>query len=184
MYETLTLQREGHLTWLTLNRPESLNAMSTSLVRELRQFFWELADDTETRVLVLRGAGRAFCAGLDLKEQPSGEGATGGSVAAGLRSQRTISELVLLMRRAPQPIIAAVHGAACGGGFALALAADVRIAGESARMYAAFIRLGLSACDVGVSYFLPRFVGASVAAELLLTGNFIDAARAERVGLV
>src|SRR5262249_21712517 len=184
MYETLTLQREGHLTWLTLNRPESLNAMSTTLVRELRQFFWELADDTETRVLVLRGAGRAFCAGLDLKEQPSGEGATGGSVAAGLRSQRTISELVLLMRRAPQPIIAAVHGAACGGGFALALAADVRIAGESTRMNAAFIRLGLSACDVGVSYFLPRIVGASVAAELLLTGNFIDAARAERVGLV
>ena len=184
MYETLTLQREGHLTWLTLNRPQSLNAMSTSLVRELRQFLWELADDTETRVLVLRGAGRAFCAGLDLKEQPSGEGATGGSVAAGLRSQRTISELVLLMRRAPQPVIAAVHGAACGGGFALALAADVRIAGESARMNAAFIRLGLSACDVGVSYFLPRIVGASVAAELLLTGNFIDAARAERVGLV
>ena len=184
MYETLTLQREGHLTWLTLNRPESLNAMSTTLVRELRQFFWELADDTETRVLVVRGAGRAFCAGLDLKEQPSGEEATGGSVAAGLRSQRTISELVLLMRRAPQPIIAAVHGAACGGGFALALAADVRIAGDSARMNAAFIRLGLSACDVGVSYFLPRIVGASVAAELLLTGSFIDAARAERVGLV
>jgi len=90
----------------------------------------------------------------------------------------------MLMRRAPQPIIAAVHGAACGGGFALALAADVRIAGESARMNAAFIRLGLSACDVGVSYFLPRHVGASVAAELLLTGNFIDAARAERMGLV
>jgi enoyl-CoA hydratase len=88
------------------------------------------------------------------------------------------------MRRAPQPIIAAVHGPACGGGFALALAADVRVAGESARMNAAFIRLGLSACDVGVSYFLPRLVGASVAAELLLTGSFIDAARAERTGLV
>ena len=90
----------------------------------------------------------------------------------------------MLMRRAPQPIIAAVHGPACGGGFAMALAADVRIAGESARMNAAFIRIGLSACDVGVSYFLPRIVGASIASELLLTGNFIDAARAERVGLV
>jgi enoyl-CoA hydratase len=88
------------------------------------------------------------------------------------------------MRRAPQPIIAAVHGPASGGGFAMALAADVRLAGESARMNAAFIRLGLSACDVGVSYFLPRIVGATVAAELLLTGDFIDAARAERVGLV
>ena len=90
----------------------------------------------------------------------------------------------MLMRRAPQPIVAAVRGAASGGGFALALASDVRIAGESARMNAAFIRLGLSACDVGVSYFLPRIVGASVASELLLTGDFIDAARAERCGLV
>ena len=90
----------------------------------------------------------------------------------------------MLMRRAPQPIIAAVHGAAAGGGFAIALAADVRVAGESARMNAAFIRLGLSACDIGVSYFLPRLVGASIASELLLTGDFIDAARAERTGLV
>lgn len=184
MYETLTLQREGHLTWLTLDRPAALNALNATLVRELRQFFWELPGDTETRVLVLRGAGRAFCAGLDLKERPSDGGAATGSVSGGLRAQRTISELVLLMRRAPQPIIAAVQGAACGGGFALALAADVRVAAESARMNAAFIRLGLSACDVGVSYFLPRLVGASVAAELLLTGSFIDAARAERTGLV
>jgi enoyl-CoA hydratase/carnithine racemase len=184
MYETLAIDREGHLTWLTLNRPDTLNAMSSTLVRELRQFLWELPGDTATRVLVLRGAGQAFCAGLDLKERPS-EGCPGtGSVVAGLRAQRTISELVLLMRRAPQPIIAAVHGAACGGGFALALAADVRVAGESARMNAASIRLGLSACDVGVSYFLPRIVGASVAAELLLTGSFLDAARAERTGLV
>src|SRR5205085_12399367 len=107
-----------------------------------------------------------------------------GSVSGGLRGQRRVSEIVMLMRRAPQPIIAAVHGPACGGGFAMALAADARIAGESARMNAAFIRLGLSACDIGVSYFLPRLVGASVAAELLLTGNFVDAARAERIGLV
>ena len=186
MYETLRVDREEHLTWLTLDRPASLNAMSRTLIRELGDFFWRLHDDRETRVLVLRGAGRAFCAGLDLKEQPQGDGAgaVGGSVQGGLRAQRQVSELVMLMRRAPQPIIAAVHGAACGGGFALALAADVRVAGASARMNAAFIRIGLSACDVGVSYFLPRIVGASVASELLLTGNFIDATRAERVGLV
>jgi enoyl-CoA hydratase/carnithine racemase len=182
MYETLRIVREGHLTWCTLDRPASLNAMSTTLVTELRDFFGNLPADRETRVVVLRGAGRAFCAGLDLKEHSSG--GEGGGVPAGLRAQRRISEIVLLMRRAPQPIIAAVHGAACGGGFAMALAADVRIAGASARMNAAFIRLGLSACDVGVSYFLPRLVGASVASELLLTGNFIDAARAERLGLV
>ena len=185
MYETLRLERDGHATWLTLNRPDALNAMSRTMIRELATVFRGLPDDRETRVLVLRGAGRAFCAGLDLKEQPhAADGVVGGSVQGGLRGQREVSDLVMLMRRAPQPIIAAVHGPACGGGFALALAADVRLAGESARMNAAFIRIGLSACDVGVSYFLPRLVGASVAAELLLTGNFIDAARAERVGLV
>jgi len=202
MYETLGVTREDHLTWLTLNRPAALNALSRRMVDELRDFFWNLADDRVSRVVVVRGAGRAFCAGLDLKEAASagpagarseakpsevmnsGEGVGGGSVPAFLRSQRHISELVMLMRRAPQPIIAAVHGAAAGGGFAIALASDVRVAGQSARMNAAFIRLGVSGCDIGVSYFLPRVVGASVASELLLTGDFIDAARAERTGLV
>jgi enoyl-CoA hydratase len=184
MYETLKVERERHLTWLTLNRPDALNAMNRTLIRELSDFFWNLSADKECRVVVLRGAGRAFCAGLDLKEQAGGEAGRERSTAEALRAQRSVSEVVMLMRRAPQPIIAAVHGPACGGGFALALAADVRIAGDSARMNAAFIRIGLSACDVGVSYFLPRLIGASIAAELLLTGNFIDAARAERVGLV
>src|SRR5438034_6628741 len=163
-FETLRVEREGHLTWLTLDRPASLNAMNAALVSELRAFFWGLVEDAETRVVVMRGAGRAFCAGLDLKAHAAEQGGGRASVPDGLRAQRTISEIVMLMRRAPQPSIAAVHGAACGGGFALALAADVRIAGESARMNAAFIRLGLSACDVGVSYFLPRLVGASFAA--------------------
>lgn len=179
-FSTLLTESRGHALWVTLNRPEALNAMNPQLVDDLRALFGGLADRRDVRLVVLRGAGRAFCAGLDLKDTGGGDG----SIQGGLRSQRRISELVMLMRRAPQPIIAAVHGAACGGGFALALGADVRIAGASARMNAAFIRLGLSACDVGVSYFLPRMVGASVAAELLLTGNFIDGARAERLGLV
>jgi enoyl-CoA hydratase/carnithine racemase len=179
--ESIEVKREGALAWLTLNRPERLNAMSPALVDELRDYFASLPGDRETRVVVLRGAGRAFCAGLDLKE-PSAE--RGGGVPAGLRQQRHISELPLLMRRAPQPIIACVHGAACGGGFALALAADVRIAGASARMNAAFIRIGLSACDVGVSYLLPRLVGSSLASELMLTGRFIHAERARDLGLV
>jgi len=179
-FETLQLERRDQIAWLTLNRPESLNAMNRALVGELRAFFTGLGEDHDTRLVVLRGAGRAFCAGLDLKEGVDGDG----SVQASLRAQRTISELVIMMRRVPQPIIACVHGAASGGGFALALGADVRLAGESARMNAAFIRIGLSACDVGVSYFLPRMVGASIAAELLLTGNFVDAARAEKIGLV
>lgn len=189
-YETLQVEREGHISWLTLNRPDALNAMNTKLIREVSDFFRGLTDDRQTRVVILKGAGRGFCAGLDLKQQAGDAaerdavGDPSGSVSGGLRGQRQVSEIVMLMRRAPQPIIAAVHGAACGGGFAMALASDVRIAGESARMNAAFIRIGLSACDVGVSYFLPRIVGASIASELLLTGDFIDAARAERTGLV
>jgi len=183
-FTTVLTERRGHALWVTLNRPEALNAMSRALVGELRELFGGLGEQRDVRVVVLRGAGRAFCAGLDLKEDAGVDGAVDGSVQASLRAQRRISDLVMMMKRAPQPIIAAVQGAACGGGFALALGADVRIAGESARMNAAFIRIGLSACDIGVSYFLPRMVGASVAAELLLTGNFIDAARAERLGLV
>lgn len=179
VYETLSLRQEGPVDWLTLNRPERLNAMNPKLVDELRHYLAALPSRNATRIVVLRGAGRAFCAGLDLRE-PGGEP----GVSGGMRSQRHISELALLMRRAPQPIVACVHGAASGGGFALALAADVRLAGASARMNAAFIRIGLSACDVGVSYFLPRYVGASVAAELLLTGRFIDAERARSLGLV
>jgi len=180
-YQTLELRREGPVAWLTMNRPDQLNALNPMLVDELRDFFGALPQQQEIRIVVLRGAGRAFCAGLDLREPG---GAPGGGVPAGLRAQRQISEIVMRMRRAPQPIIACVQGPACGGGFALALASDVRLAGTSARMNAAFIRIGLSACDIGVSYFLPRLVGASLASELLLTGRFIDAERALRVGLV
>ncbi len=179
-YESIEVRREGGVAWCTLNRPDSLNAMNQSLVEELRDFFGGLPEERETRVVVLRGAGRAFCAGLDLKSPPG----AGSGISDRVRGQRTISELALMMRRAPQPFICCVHGAAAGGGFALALASDVRLAGESARMNAAFIRIGLSACDVGVSYFLPRVVGMSVASELMLTGRFIHAERALQTGLV
>lgn len=179
-YESIEVRREGGLAWCTLNRPDALNAMNQSLVDELRDFFGGLPADRETRVVILRGAGRAFCAGLDLKNPPG----LGSGLSDHVRGQRYISELALLMRRAPQPVICCVHGAAAGGGFALALASDVRLAGESARMNAAFIRIGLSACDVGVSYFLPRIVGLSVASELMLTGRFIRAERALQTGLV
>lgn len=182
-YKTLEIQREGDLFWLSLNRPERFNAMSPQLVDDLHECFDALHRDRETRVVVLRGSGKNFCAGLDLKESSAGSGDPR-SVTGGLRGQRHISELVLKMRALPQPVIALVQGAASGGGFALALAADVRLAAENARMNAAFIRIGLSACDVGVSYFLPRLVGASVASELLLTGNFIHAERALATGLV
>ncbi len=183
-YETLLIRKDGPVDWVTMNRPGSLNAMNPKLVAELQDYFGRLYTDHAVRVVVLKGAGKAFCAGLDLKERGGEAEGVARGPAEGLRAQRRISEIVMRMRRAPQPIISLVHGPACGGGFALALASDIRIAGKSARMNAAFIRIGLSACDIGVSYFLPRLVGVSVASELMLTGRFIDAQRALRVGLV
>jgi len=181
-YEHLIVSREGAAVWVTMNRPERLNALNPRLIEELRHFFTDLYWKHDIRVVVLKGAGRGFCAGLDLKDR-SGEN-TRRSVSESLKGQRTISEIVVAMRRCPQPIIALVNGAASGGGFAFALASDVRIATHEARMNAAFIRIWLSACDIGVSYFLPRMVGSSVAAEYMLTGRFIDAERAYQLGLV
>lgn len=179
-YETLQIRKDGAVDWVTLNRPDSLNALNRQMVDDLLDYTQSLYWDKAVRVVVLQGAGRGFCAGLDLKERDNSPR----SPTNGLTSQRRISEIVMRMRRCPQPFISLVHGAACGGGFALALASDIRIAGQSARMNAAFIRIGLSACDIGVSYFLPRLVGVSVASELMLTGRFINAERALRVGLV
>jgi len=180
-YETIQVQRRGNVHWLTLNRPESLNAINTQMTAELSDYFGGLYHDRNCRIVVMRGAGRAFCAGLDIKEARNrSESVFGG----GFGFQGYLAEVYLKMHRCPQPIIALVHGAAAGGGFAFALAADIRIAGESARMNAAFIRLGLSACDMGVSYFLPRVVGRSVACELMLTGRFSGAQRALATGLV
>jgi enoyl-CoA hydratase len=185
-YKTLIVKKEGAVDWVTLNRPDALNAMNPELVDELQDYFGRLYTDHSVRIVVLKGAGRAFCAGLDLKERSNrpDAGATSGSPQSGLVAQRRISEIVMRMRRCPQAIVSLIHGPACGGGFALALASDIRIAGTSARMNAAFIRIGLSACDIGVSYFLPRLVGVSIASELMMTGRFINAERAERVGLV
>ena len=188
-YETLLIEKKGAVDWVTMNRPEALNTLNARLVDELLDYFGKLYFDRSVRIVVLRGAGRAFCAGLDIKESSQrrnepAPGAPRGGPDAGLFSQRRISEIVMRMRRCGQPIVSLVQGPACGGGFALALASDIRIAGQSMRMNAAFIRIGLSACDIGVSYFLPRLVGVSVASELMLTGRFINAERALRVGLV
>ena len=180
--DELLIRQDGEVAWVTMNRPERLNALSPSLVEALREFFVGLYWRRDVRVVVLQGAGNAFCAGLDLKERSQSNAER--SIGAGLTAQRRISEIVIAMRRCPQPIVACVNGAAAGGGFALALASDVRIATPTTRMNAAFIRIGLSACDIGVSYFLPRMVGSSVAAEYMLTGRFIDAERAYQLGLV
>lgn len=184
-YEALEVTHEGAVAWLTLNRPHALNSLNSMIVEELHDFLDGLQTAAKTRVVVMRGAGRAFCAGLDLKEHSSGRPeALGGSMTGMYELQRRLSNLVIAIRRLPQPFIAAVRGPASGGGFSLALAADVRIASESARFNAAFIRIGLSGCDMGLSYLLPRAVGSSIAAELMLTGRFINAQRALATGLV
>jgi enoyl-CoA hydratase len=181
LFETV---RPG-IALVTLNRPEHLNAMNHALVRGLYDTLDELSVDPSCRVIVLTGAGRGFCAGLDLAEGASPPSASGlGRAQAGMTVQKLIAGLVPKMRSIPQPIIAAVNGAASGGGLALALASDVRIAAQSARFNVAFIRVGLSGCDIGVSWMLPRLIGASRAFELLLTGRLIDAGEADRIGLV
>jgi enoyl-CoA hydratase/carnithine racemase len=182
-YSTIMVEKRGAADWLTLNRPDALNAISVDMVRELDDYFGSLYDDRETRVVVMRGAGRAFCAGLDIKDRAARD-PQAIPFGGGFGFQGFLAGVYIKMRRCPQPIVSLVHGAACGGGFAFALASDVRIAGESMRMNAAFVKLGLSACDMGVSYFLPRLVGVSLASELMLTGRFIHAPRALATGLV
>ncbi|PZN94644.1 MAG: enoyl-CoA hydratase [Alphaproteobacteria bacterium] len=182
-YRTITVERRGAADWLTLNRPEAMNAISLEMVGEMSDYFGRKFDDRDCRVIVMRGAGRAFCAGLDIKDPGRTDPATV-PFGGGYGFQGHLADVYIRMRRCPQPIVALVHGPACGGGLAFALASDIRIAGESVRMNSAFIRIGLSSCDMGVSYFLPRLVGASVAAEMMLTGRFIHAQRALATGLV
>ncbi|MCA1451831.1 enoyl-CoA hydratase/isomerase family protein [Bradyrhizobium sp. BRP22] len=186
MTQPLLIEHHDGADWVTLNRPESLNALDPSLIDALNVYFQSLQRNRDTRVVVLKGAGQNFCAGLDLKhamQRRAGQQEPPG-VTESLDSQRRIADIVMLMRRCPQPIVALIQGAAAGGGFALALASDIRIATKSARMNCAFIKLGLGGCDIGTSYFLPRLVGVSVASELILTGRFIGAERALAVGLV
>jgi enoyl-CoA hydratase len=182
--ETLIVERRGRVDWLTLNRPDRLNTITGTMTRELCAYFRGLKQNHEVRVVVMRGAGRAFCAGLDIKEYTAPGGDRTPDGAGRSRPGDHLFDIVELMRACPQPIVALVHGPACGGGFAFALAADIRIAGASARMNDAFVALGRSGCELGLTYFLPRIVGLGIAAELMYTGSFIDAARAERVGLV
>ncbi|MFC4293174.1 enoyl-CoA hydratase/isomerase family protein [Sphingorhabdus arenilitoris] len=171
---------------ITLNRPDSLNAMNRALIMALQEYFRSLQDRHEIRIVILRGAGRAFCAGLDLKGWDDGAKAGDelGSVHAGWATQRSIATVMELMRKCPQPIIALAQGAACGGGLSLLLASDVRYGAPSLKINAAYIKIGLGGCDMGSSYFLPRLAGASLASEMILTGKFIYAERALSAGLI
>jgi enoyl-CoA hydratase/carnithine racemase len=183
-YENIEVERRDAVCLLTLNRPHRLNALSPELVGDLTDFFGSLKDDRQTRIIIMRGAGRSFCAGADLRGEIADDPSKPGRVEHAYSSQQAFSDCVLRMRRAPQPIIAAVHGHAIGAGCAFAMACDMRIAGESARFNVRFTRVGASGGDCGSSYFLPRVIGLARAAELMYTARWVDAITAEKIGLV
>ncbi|WP_239396129.1 enoyl-CoA hydratase/isomerase family protein [Frankia sp. CiP3] len=170
---------------LTLNRPDRLNAITLKMYDEIEQIVDALSRDVSTRVLVITGAGRGFCSGQDLRDLGADPAASDlGRIQFGMAWQTRAARLIKTIHELPQAVIAAVNGPASGAGLALALAADIRLAASSARFNVAFVRIGLSGADMGTSYFLPRIVGPTAAAEMMLTGRLIDALEARDNGLV
>ncbi len=179
MIHVLLDELSPQIALVTLNRPDAYNALHHELVLELRDLFRQLSASRQYRAIVFTGAGKAFCAGADLKtlSQPGDIPGTEGMGQLGFvyKFQEALAELMLAIRECDKPVIAAVNGVAVGGGLALSLASDLRLASERARFGSVFIKTGLSSCDVGTSYLLPRIVGPHRAAELMMTGRIIDA---------
>ncbi|WP_159981627.1 MULTISPECIES: enoyl-CoA hydratase/isomerase family protein [unclassified Novosphingobium] len=180
--DPILIESRGAIEIVSLNRPEALNTFDEALTFALRGYFTGLAERLDVRVVIIRAEGRAFCAGLDLGGWQN-DGARG-EVQHYWRLQRAVAGVLEAMRACPQPIVALGHGAACGAGFSLLLASDVRYAAPDLRMNAAYIKVGLGGCDLGCSYFLPRLVGASIASEYILTGRFMTADKALSCGLL
>jgi 2-(1,2-epoxy-1,2-dihydrophenyl)acetyl-CoA isomerase len=181
-YETVQLEIHEATALITLNRPDSLNAINVRMAQEIPLAITE-AVNARARAIVMTGAGRAFCAGGDLREMRRVAETDGRIEAFFDEPLRLLNECVLLMRRTPLPIIAAVNGVASGGGCNLALACDLVIAGESARFNQAFIKIGLSP-DCGGTFNLPRLVGWKRAMELMMTGDVISASKAMELGMI
>ena len=174
-----------HVRRLTLNRPQQLNAMTAELCEALHSELASIAAERSCRAVILTGAGRGFCAGLDLHgygAAPENDGSD--NPRDRLANQQHMSGLVLALRALPQPVIAAVNGPAAGFGLALALAADIRYASTQAIFRVAFINIGVSNCDMGTSWLLPRLIGAARSHELMLTGRRVGAEEALHIGLV
>ena len=181
-YTSLLVERvDTGVAVVTLARPERLNALTEETFADLVALAADAADDTELRCIVLTGAGRAFCAGGDYATLQALAADSAGQILERLdRAARAIAAV----QQIRVPVIAAVNGPAAGGGLALALAADLRLASPEAVFVAPFVELGISGCDVGLSWMLPRTIGLGRASELMLTGRRVDAAEAERIGLV
>ena len=197
-YKTLKInEREEGISIITLNRPERLNVINFEMIEEFLHYLNRLEDNYDIHVVILTGEGRAFSAGLDLKDMSSLASnelykkdprfrylKTEDSIKITYMLQRRITQIMIKLRKIPQPVIAAVKGPAYGGGLALSLAADIRIAGESSIFCNAFIKIGVSGEDCGSTYWLPRIIGFSDAAEIIYTGKDVDAKEAERIRLV
>ena len=175
-----------HTAVVTMNRPERMNSMSFDVMVPLRDALRALGDDNSVRVVILTGGGTAFCSGADQSGEKGNVPNVGGLTAptVGLRAMELLEDIVLTLRGLHQPVIAAVNGPAIGGGLCLAMACDIRIAGEAAYFRAAGINNGLTASELGLSYLLPRAIGTSRAFEVMLTGRDVDSAEAAAIGLV
>ena len=172
---------------VTLNRPHHLNALTAEMTEALFEVFEHLGRDVDCRVVIVTGAGRGFCAGDDLVDYrpPAWIPAERiGEIHPNMYQQKHLATLVPRMRAMPQPVVAAVNGPAAGAGYALALGADLRLASTSAVFANGYVKVGASGCEMGVSWLLQRIVGATRAAELVLTGRRVAAEEAERIGLV
>lgn len=171
---------------ITLDDPEHYNSLSAQLVEELHDSFRRARHDRDVRAIVLTGAGRGFCSGANMTGTGGVPDRARGRGPVGFvhEYQELLMDMVLDIHEAPQPVIAAVHGACVGGGLALALNCDLRVASDGAFFASHFIRVGLSSCDLGTSYWLPRLVGPTMAAELMLTGRRVPAAEAREIGLL
>lgn len=186
MNDCLLYEQRGPIGLVTMNRPERLNAIDHTMLRSLKEFFAERHRDYTTRVIIITGAGRGFCAGLDLKAS----GAEGnwqpgvGPVQDVYTFQSDIADLTVQMRRCPQPIIAAVNGPATGGGLSIAIASDMRVGTENARFACSYLNLGLGGADVGSSYFLPKLIGAAHSADMLYSGRIVESGEAKEMGLL
>lgn len=180
-YETVDLAREGAIATLTLNRPDRLNSLVPQLYQDLHDALDAVRDDEAVRVVIITGAGRAFCSGADLKQRA--EDLAAGELDLSEAIDRRINPLIRRLRTLDKPVIAAVNGVAAGAGANITLVCDIVVAGKSAKFIQAFSRIGL-ASDGGGSYLLPRLVGAARARALLLLAEPVDAARAEAWGMI
>lgn len=180
---TLEYPAEG-IALLRINRPQAMNAMSVPMVAQFHELLTCIENDPAIRIVVLAGSERAFCSGLDLRSLDMAPGGSHTSAIGWMKLQEDYSSMALRLRSLPQPVVAAICGPAIGAGLALALACDVRVAGHSADLRIGAVQIGLSAGECGISYHLPRLIGAARAVEIMLTGRRVDAKEAVLIGLV